>query len=70
MPAMSNRLEGEGFLYDGEKGKWPDPQKWNQEQINVWMVCGARIGLVLLKDGNWQGSISNTLLGGLILQKK
>ena len=69
MPAMLSRIEGEGFLYDGEKGKWPDPQKWNQKEISMWMVRGARVGLALLKDGNGK-AVFLTLLGGLILQKK
>ena len=69
MTLVMCRIEGEGFLYDGEQGKWPDPQKWNQEQISVWMVRGARVGLVLLKDCNGK-ALFLTLLDGLILQKK
>ena len=31
-------IEGEGYLYDGEKKKWPDPRTWNSDKIHTWMV--------------------------------
>ena len=37
------RIEGEGFLYDGEQRKWPDPQKWNQKEISMWMVRAHKL---------------------------
>ena len=42
-------IEGEGFLYDGERKVWPTPHKWTQEKIVEWMVSGTLLMLTILQ---------------------
>ena len=36
---ICHSIEGEGYLYDGEKKKWPNPRTWTDGEIYVWLVC-------------------------------
>lgn len=38
MSEKTFRIEGEGFLYDGEKKKWPEPHKWGKDECLKWLL--------------------------------
>lgn len=38
MSEKTFRIEGEGFLYDGEQKKWPEPNKWDAKLCLKWLL--------------------------------